>query len=181
MLARGSQGIARCLVGERKEKSQFSACKRDPERRLRARFPARPARPSRLRRSNAPPPWFPPLLLLRGLVSAEKLAPTAAAAFIVNMQLGCIPLHAPDQPEKVLVNEGFALRVTDTPLASGSTQAGVQSITPSLELTYPCPDPVTLTVNCNEGTKFAVTDWEAFMTTVQPVIAPPQAPAQEEK
>jgi len=77
--------------------------------------------------------------------------------FVVNVHVGCDPLHAPDHPEKTLFAAAVAVSVIDVPGVTGSTHMPGQLSTPSLEATEPCPDPDKVTVSVGSAAKPAVT------------------------
>jgi hypothetical protein len=92
-------------------------------------------------------------------------------------------VHAPLQPAKTEFPEGTAVSKTAVPVGSRAEQevtAFVQLIPPELLVTDPLPFPVTITSSVWPGTKFAVTDSSAFMTTEQ-VEIPEQLPLQPVK
>jgi hypothetical protein len=45
----------------------------------------------------------------------EKFACTLVSTFIVRVQLGAVPLHAPDQPRKARPGGGVAINATALP------------------------------------------------------------------
>lgn len=72
-------------------------------------------------------------------------ADTLAAAVIVTTQLP-VPLHAPDQPVKVELPVGVAVRVTTVPWVKVSEQSVPQEMPAGLEVIVPVPVPVLLTL-----------------------------------
>jgi len=77
--------------------------------------------------------------------TAAKLAPTLSAAFIVTVQVGALPEHAPVQPTKVLPDAGAADNVTAVPLAYDWLHVlePVQLMPTGFEVTEPPPPTVT--------------------------------------
>ena len=102
-------------------------------------------------------------------------------AFTVSVQLGSVPLHAPDHPEKVLPTDGLAFNVRLAPPVTESTHVDGQFSAPSLETTDPCPVPVTATLTCSLGVKFTLTFCEVVMSRSQTLSVPVQAPPHPEK
>ena len=88
---------------------------------------------------------------------AANDAVTLALPFIVRVQLGDVPEHAPDQPVKVELASGVAVRVTDVPWA--------KVVPVGFVVIVPVPVPVLLTarlyvepvVKLTEMVWFAVT------------------------
>ena len=60
-------------------------------------------------------PPAPALAIMLGLLWRAKVAATEALEFIVTLQIGDVPEHAPDHPVKVEVASGLAVRVTTVP------------------------------------------------------------------
>ena len=102
----------------------------DPEGHFhRRRDAARLVRAARLRRSRAPPPPPgeppPPDVEL-----AVKAAPAEMLAFTVKVQVGCVPLHAPDQPEKALFVAATSVSVIEVPVGWARWTSRVRSVQP---------------------------------------------------
>jgi hypothetical protein len=79
-----------------------------------------------------------------------KAAATDFAADMVTEQEP-VPVHAPDQPEKVELASGVAVRVTTVPALYGSEQSEPQLIPAGDEVMVPVPVPaalVTVRVYC---------------------------------
>ena len=77
--------------------------------------------------------------------AAANPADTLAAAVIVTTQLP-VPVHAPDQPVKVELPVGVAVRVTVVPWVKVSEQSVPQEMPAGLEVIVPVPVPVLLTL-----------------------------------
>jgi hypothetical protein len=92
-----------------------------------------------------------------------------------------VPVHAPDQPAKVEVPLGLAVKVTTVPVAKLAAQVAPQLMPARDEVTVPSPEPALLTVRSyGIHVKLAVTDLAASTVTVQDP-APAHAPGQPAK
>jgi hypothetical protein len=76
-----------------------------------------------------------------------NLAPTARACETVVVQVGLIPLQAPDQPAKTEPGAGAAVSVTCVPAVKVAVQAVPQSMPVGAEVTTPTPAPFRVTVS----------------------------------
>ena len=76
--------------------------------------------------------------------AAANVAPTLWGAFMVTMQVGALPEHAPVHPAKVLPDAGVADNVTAVPLANDWLQVPglAQSMPAGFEVTEPAPPTV---------------------------------------
>jgi hypothetical protein len=102
------------------------------------------------------------------------------AALTVTLQV-VVPVHAPDQPAKVLVVTGVSVSVTCVPgakLVEQAVDVAEQLIPTGVLVTVPLPAPARETVNAMSVTgavKVAVTLSEAVSVTVH-VLVPEQLP-----
>lgn len=116
------------------------------------------------------------------LVCSEppKVAVTLLAAFTVTAQ-AAVPVHAPDQPAKMLVVTGVAARETAVPgakLAEQTVEVAEQLIPAGVLVTVPLPAPDKATVNAMvpmPPLKVAVTFSAALSVRLQ-VLMPEQPP-----
>jgi hypothetical protein len=113
-----------------------------------------------------------------------NVAVTDLAAFIVTEQVP-VPEQAPDQPAKVALALGVAVRVSTVPVVKPAEQVAPQVMPAGLDVTVPLPEPLLVTDSVGLGgavptLKVAVTDFTASMVTLQ-VPAPEQAPDQPAK
>jgi len=70
-----------------------------------------------------------------------------ADASAVSVRLhAAVPLHAPDQPVKVMFALGVALRVTAVPLGNVALHVCPQLMPAGLLVIVPAPEPVSCTV-----------------------------------
>jgi hypothetical protein len=127
------------------------------------------------RSTDVPPP--PPVV---------NDAVTDLAAVICTVQVGIVPLHDPAQPEKVAPVAGVAVSVT----VAFTAGVAVQVVEPLPQLipgpvTVPAPETETVSRKpappAMPPTKVAVTLFDWFISTVQVVPDPPQAPVQPVK
>jgi hypothetical protein len=104
------------------------------------------------------------------------------AALIVTVQL--LPAQAPVQPVKVEPAAALAVSVTLVPPPKLALHVPGQLMPAGVLVTVPEPVPAVVTDNAKlTRLKVAVTDWAAFIVTVQlpvPVQAPPLHPAKVE-
>ena len=137
---------------------------------------------------DAPPPQLiaplPPVTAPFPLIATERtfacvnVAVTAAAAVIVTVHVGAVPVQLPVQPVKTYPSPGEAVSVTAELSATLATQVLGQSMLPPD--TWPLP--ATLTVSCAveppAGAQAAPTCLSPFISTVQeaawPLHWPPQ-------
>jgi len=111
--------------------------------------------------------------------TAAKLAPTLSAAFIVTVQVGALPEHAPVQPTKVLPDAGAADSVTTVPRGYEWLHVlePVQLMPGGFEVTEPAPPTVTWSGSiCPACAKWAETFWAALATITQSAVVPEHAP-----
>jgi hypothetical protein len=78
---------------------------------------------------------------IRVNVAVAFLAPST-----VTVQVGPVPLHAPDQPVKVLPLSGVADRVTEVPQGNDALHVAPQEMPAGAETTVPLPVPPLVTV-----------------------------------
>jgi hypothetical protein len=71
---------------------------------------------------------------------------TVFASFIVTVQVGAAPEHAPLQPAKVALAAGAAVKMTGSPAAKLAEQAAPQSMPAGELVTPPVPLPERVTV-----------------------------------
>jgi len=100
-------------------------------------------------------------------VTTVKVA-VAVALFVSETVQDPVPEHAPDQPAKVELDDGVAVRVTDVPLSKLALQVAPQLIPDGLLVTVPEPVPLTCTLS-----------WTEFGVAEEPMVPPPQPIAKE--
>ena len=107
------------------------------------------------------------------------------AVIVVSLVIGAVqapvPVHAPDQPAKVAVPAGAAVKTIAVPQATVSVQSVPQAMPAGLDVTVPLPVPALTTVSVHCGApKVAVTITAPVTVTVQvgavPVQPPPDQP-----
>jgi hypothetical protein len=96
--------------------------------------------------------------------AAERVAPTAVSLSRVRVH-GAVPEHAPVHAIKVEPSLGFAVSVTDVPVAKLALHVEPQLIPAGALVTVPVPPPESVTVSttvagggCAEALNVAVTD-----------------------
>ena len=113
-------------------------------------------------------------------------AVTDLAAVICTVQVGIVPLHAPPQLENVAPAAGVAVSVT-VALTAGVVLQVVEPLPQLIPVPVTVPSPKTETVSRKPAppavppAKVAVTLFDWFISTVQVVPDPPQAPVQPVK
>jgi hypothetical protein len=142
-----------------------------------------------------PPPLTVPLPVTTTASSTDVVPPpppvvneaiTDLAPVICTVQVGTAPLQEPPQPENVAPAAGVAVSVTVAFTAGVVLQvvAPLPQLIP-LPVTVPCPETETVSRKpappAVPPTKVAVTLFDWFISTVQVVPDPPQAPVQPVK
>ena len=119
----------------------------------------------------------PTVVHVRGI---PKVAVTVVAAVTDTVQVVgevVVLLQLADQPMKVELPAGAAVRVTLVPESKGAEHVVPQLIPPESDVTVPLPFPDLLTVNVNVfSVNVAVTDFAAVIDTVQVPVVFVQAP-----
>lgn len=78
--------------------------------------------------------------------ATEKIAPTAVSLSKVKLH-GAVPEHAPVHPVKLEPLLGFAVNVTDVPVAKTALHVSPQLIPAGALVTVPVPVPESVTVS----------------------------------
>jgi hypothetical protein len=119
--------------------------------------------------------------------AAVNVAVTALVLVIVTVHVGAVPAHAPPQPLKVAPAAGVAVSVTEAPDGMFALQAAppLPQLIP-VPVTWPLPLTETESRNVEPPppppvVNVAVTDFAAFISTLQVVLVPVQDPPQPEK
>ena len=112
--------------------------------------------------------------------TALKIAVTCWLALRVTLQVGVLPLHAPDHPAKVEFDPAVAVRVTGVAGLKVALHVDPQLMPEGLLVTVPCPVPLRLTVSTGKSLNVAVTD-SLLVNVITQVPEPLQEPDQPEK
>jgi hypothetical protein len=83
-----------------------------------------------------------PTLRISNVASLRtKVAMTVVSAVTASEQVGLLPAHPPDHPEKVEPAAGVAVSVTVWPCMKSAEQVGPQLTALVVSLTVPLPEP----------------------------------------
>jgi hypothetical protein len=87
----------------------------------------------------------------RAAIRFEKLAVTVVSPVTVSGQVGAVPVHPPDQPEKIEVASGVAVSVAFWPVRMSTVHVVPQFSEPLESVTVPPPVPIFCTVTLRAG------------------------------